>query len=87
MPPFTPNDHMLDIHGDKGTSDSQIFSWCVRDAIAKTGNFKKIERCPPKRLKLYTDFMNMRKHEIIVDGWKYRGATHDVILSRKKSKS
>ena len=43
MPPFTPNDKMLEIHSDKGTEDWQIFAWCVRDAMAKAGNFVKRE--------------------------------------------
>ena len=43
MPIFTPTDFMLDQHADKGEEDWQIYSWCVRDAIAKAGDFKKVE--------------------------------------------
>ena len=44
MPIFTPNEYMLTQHSDKGTEDWEIYAWCVRDAIAKAGNFKKVDR-------------------------------------------
>ena len=39
MPPFVPNQHMLDKHDDKGQYDWEIYAWCLRDAMARTGNF------------------------------------------------
>ena len=51
MPPFTPNDHMLEIHADKGDSDWEIFAWCVRDAISRQGQLMKGELCSAKRVK------------------------------------
>ena len=41
MPPFTPNEEMLEKHADKGKEDWEIYAWCVRDAMAKAGNFEK----------------------------------------------
>lgn len=35
MPPFVPNQYMLDAHMDKGECDWEIYAWCLRDAIAK----------------------------------------------------
>ena len=43
MPPFTPNEEMLEKHADKGKEDWEIYAWCVRDAMAKAGNFEKRE--------------------------------------------
>ena len=43
MPPFMPNDRMLELHADKGEADWEIFAWCVRDAISKAGNIEKFE--------------------------------------------
>ena len=43
MPPFTPNDAMLNLHKDKGKEDWEIYAWCVQDIIAKKGGLKKAE--------------------------------------------
>ena len=83
MPPFTPNDHMLEVHGDKGDEDWQIFAWCVRDAIAKQGKFKKEERCQPKLLTQYSDFMNGRQDKIMVDGQRYYGGITKKIMDQR----
>jgi len=44
MPPFVPNQFMLDKHDDKGEYDWQIYAWCVRDAMAKAGGFELCEQ-------------------------------------------
>jgi hypothetical protein len=56
MPPFRPNEHMVRKFSDKGSQEWEIYSWCVRDAISKRGDFltTKIERL--EKLK-YQDFM------------------------------
>ena len=43
MPEFTPNAYMLEKHSDKGREPWEIYAWCVRDAIAKQGNLKKLD--------------------------------------------
>ena len=40
MPEFTPTQKMLDMHKSKGSEDWEIFAECLREAMAKTGNFK-----------------------------------------------
>lgn len=40
LPPFKPNDHLFNVHKDKGTEQWEIFAWAVRDLMAKKGNFK-----------------------------------------------
>ena len=44
MPPFVPNQYMLDRHQDKGEFDWEIYAWCVRDAMAKAGGFRLCEQ-------------------------------------------
>lgn len=39
MPPFVPNQYMLEKHHDKGEYDWEIYAWCLRDAMAKAGKF------------------------------------------------
>jgi hypothetical protein len=39
MPEFTPTEWMLDNHKAKGREDWEIFGECVREAIARQGNF------------------------------------------------
>ena len=42
MPEFTPNEHMLELHKDKGKEPWEIYAWCVQDIIAKKGGLKKL---------------------------------------------
>ena len=44
MPPFVPNQFMLDKHDDKGKFDWEIYAWCLREAIIKTGNFEACDQ-------------------------------------------
>lgn len=57
MPPFTPNNIMLQKCADKGKADWEIFAWCVRDAIAKKGSFTKIDNNSFKDKNAYINFM------------------------------
>ena len=40
MPDFEPNEYLFKTHKDKGTERWEIFAWAVRDAMAKSGDFK-----------------------------------------------
>ena len=61
LPIFTPNDFMLEQHADKGEQDWEIYAWCVRDVIARAGQFRKEEfyHGLNKRYEYY-DFINGR---------------------------
>jgi hypothetical protein len=58
MPPFVPNQYMLDRHHDKGQFDWEIYAWCVRDAMAKAGRFELSDMTNRERQK-YWNFMNL----------------------------
>ena len=68
MPIFTPNDFMLEAHADKGEEEWQIYSWCIRDAIAKAGNFNKVDFYKYDERTAYYDFMNGRLDVLNVQG-------------------
>ena len=53
MPPFMPNDKMLQLHADKGEQEWEIFAWCVRDAICKAGNLKKFDNGSLRQKNVY----------------------------------
>ena len=50
MPPFVPNQFMLDTHADKGSYDWEVYAWCLRDAMAKAGGFKKCDQTLREKL-------------------------------------
>lgn len=56
MPPFVPNQYMLDTHGDKGHFDWEVYAWCIRDAMAKAGGFQFSEQTIRDKL-VYERFM------------------------------
>lgn len=68
MPPFTPNDEMLNLHYDKGKEDWEIYAWCVRDAMAKAGGFVKRDNAPIKERYEYYEFLAGRKDVLNVFG-------------------
>ena len=70
MPVFVPNQWMLDTHQDKGTFDWEIYAWCVRDTMAKTGGFEKCEQTIRDKLN-YEKFMMSVK-----DSCTYNGKTY-----------
>ena len=43
MPEFEPNEHMFTKYANKGTEKWEIYAWCVRDAMAKAGNFRVVD--------------------------------------------
>ena len=67
MPEFTPTEWMLANHSSKGEQDWEIYAECVREAMARHGNFLLWSR-PIKEKMLYEDLMNKTKDEIIIDG-------------------
>jgi hypothetical protein len=40
LPPFKPNEHLWEVHKDKGAEQWEIFAWAIRDVMARFGNFK-----------------------------------------------
>ena len=60
MPPFEPNDEMLTLHADKGNEDWEIYAWCLRDAMAKAGEFKKLDNNPYESRTAYFKYMHGR---------------------------
>ena len=76
MPDFTPNAYMLEKHGDKGKEPWEIYAWCVRDAIAKQGNFKKLdEKLALNDKRAYTALMNGEADSAEINGqiFQYEG--------------
>ena len=43
LPDFHPNAYLFRVHQDKGQQKWEIYSWAVRDAMLKAGNYKSIE--------------------------------------------
>ena len=40
MPDFQPNEYMFKKFADKGKERWMIYAWCLRDAMARAGDFK-----------------------------------------------
>ena len=71
MPPFSPNEEMLERHADKGREDWEIYAWCVRNAMAKCGNFEERENNVLKERLDYYEFIMRRKDVIEAQGKKF----------------
>ena len=71
MPPFMPNDKMLELHADKGEHDWEIFAWCVRDAICKAGNLKKFDNGSLRQKNVYGSIYTGKAEEIEMEGKTY----------------
>ena len=71
MPPFMPNEKMLELHRDKGTEPWEIYAWCVRDAIAKASGLPKFDNASLRAKKNYESLYTGRQQAIEVDGVKY----------------
>jgi hypothetical protein len=56
LPPFKPNQNLLEVHKDKGTEDWEIFAWAVRDVMSKFGNMKLSTQLNSEKI-MYKDFM------------------------------
>ena len=70
MPPFVPNQYMLDKHDDKGQFDWEIYAWCLRDAIAKTGGFNTCDQQIREKL-AYEHFMLGETDSVTYQGKTY----------------
>ena len=68
MPEFTPTQKMLEMHADKGSEDWEIFAECVREAMAKHGNYKISNQ--PLREKVEYEKILERKADVIQIGGK-----------------
>ena len=56
---------MLDKHADKGKEDWEIYAWCVRNAMAKAGNYEEREHNNVLKERLdYYDFL-MRRRDVL----------------------
>ena len=60
LPPFEPNDEMLELHADKGEEDWEIYAWCLRDVIAKAADLEKKENNEYKERNAYFKYINGR---------------------------
>jgi hypothetical protein len=40
LPAFKPNEHLMEVHKDKGAEQWEIFAWAIRDVMSKFGDFK-----------------------------------------------
>lgn len=58
---------MLEKHNDKGEYDWEIYAWCVRDAMAKAGNFKICDTTIKEKL-AYENFMKCVTNKVTVNG-------------------
>jgi len=70
MPPFMPNEKMLELHADKGEQDWEIFAWCVRDAISKYGSLPKSEGSLREK-NTYSSLYSGKAKEIEIGGKTY----------------
>ena len=81
LPEFTPNEHMLELHKDKGKEPWEIYAWCVQDIIAKKGGLKKAK---------YTSVANKFKYGSIyekkTDKVEFDGKVFTVDSSESKKK-
>ena len=56
LPPFKPNQNLLEVHQDKGNENWEIFAWAVRDVMSKFGNMKLSTQLNSEKI-MYKDFM------------------------------
>jgi len=59
MPDFQPNDYLFETHTDKGAERWEIFSWAVRDAMLKSGNFEACD-LPLRQKMQYEAYMQQK---------------------------
>ena len=79
LPEFTPNEHMLELHKDKGKEPWEIYAWCVQDLISKVGGFKKAEYVSVKDKLRYGDL-----YEKKVDKVEFNGKVYTANSSQNK---
>merc|ERR1711920_619675 len=66
MPEFTPTKKMLEMHANKGKEDWEIYAECVREAMAKTGNFKLQDQKIREKLE-YEKFLYFSQDEVRIN--------------------
>jgi len=69
LPPFKPNQYLLETFKSKGKSDWEIFAWAVRDAMCDAGGFKSIDASAKDKI-LYKNFMTGKTNEILAPNGK-----------------
>ena len=79
MPPFMPNEKMLELHADKGKQDWEIYAWCVRDAISKASGLAKFDNKSLKERIDYSSLYEGKKYEITIDGVMYSRNMFDEV--------
>ena len=67
MPEFTPTQWMLNKHRKNQENDWEVFAQCVREAMAKYGNFTMSDM-PIKEKLAYEKFMNTSAEQYSVEG-------------------
>lgn len=85
MPEFRPNEYMYKNFADKGAERWEIYSWCVRDAMAKAGGFKLADRQIAEKI-TYQKLMQCKVDIITIDGKVYQmKEKFELQLSRQTS--
>ena len=74
MPHFVPNQFMLDKHRDKGKEEWEIYSWCVRDAMLKSGQFEDSDLSYREKMQ-FENYMNK-----FAETFEFRGRTYPADL-------
>lgn len=78
LPPFKPNQNLLDVHKDKGTEDWEIFAWAVRDVMSKFGDFKLSTQMNSEKI-MYKNFMVGKTDKLEYEGKEFT----ETPMSRK----
>lgn len=73
---------MLDMHEDKGSEDWEIYAECVREAMAKTGNYT-ISNQPIREKREYENFLYGLSDDITINDRVIYN--HKISSSRKKT--
>ena len=63
LPPFKPNDYLLQKHADKGAEPWEIFAWAVREVMAREGDFRLTSQSIRDKI-AYRDFMTGKQDEL-----------------------
>ena len=70
---------MLETHRDKGKTEWEIYAWCVRDAMAKTGKFELSDLSYRDKMQ-FENYMNKFTETI-----SYKGKTYPSLANQKLS--
>ena len=67
LPPFKPNQYLLEKFKDKGSNDHEIFAWATREAMSKFTGLKTCE-ADVKHKVMYKRFMAGKIDEMEMNG-------------------